>query len=124
MSTAFQDDASTSVLRRMKAGGFDFTRVHPIEFYVIFPNEERAREVARQFRGESLNAQVCIREDGAWSLQVSKVMYATYAGIGDFEQDLEALVVPLGGVLDGWGVTQEIRLDAQFSGAAMLRDKQ
>jgi hypothetical protein len=35
-------------------------------------------------------------------------MYATFDGIGDFEQDLEHLVEPLGGVLDGWGVTQEI----------------
>ena len=74
MSTAFQDDGSNNVLRRMKEGGFDFARVHPIEFYAIFQNEERAREAARQFRGESLNAQVSVREDGAWQLQVSKVM--------------------------------------------------
>lgn len=107
MSTTFQDDVSSNVLRRMKEGGFDFARVHPIEFYAIFPDEERARKAATQFRGESLNAQVSAR-DGAWHLQVSKVMYATHAGIGDFEQDLEALVVPLGGVLDGWGVTQEV----------------
>lgn len=110
MSTAFQDDVSTHVLRRMKEGGFDFARVHPIEFYVIFPDENRARQAAREFRGESLNAQVSLRDDGAWHLQVSKVMYATYAGIGDFEQDMESLVAPLGGVLDGWGVTQEVRL--------------
>ncbi|MOA68517.1 hypothetical protein D3C78_1961760 [compost metagenome] len=51
-----------------------------------------------------------MRDDGAWHLLVSKVMYATHAGIGDFEQDLESLVVPLGGVLDGWGVTQEVRI--------------
>ena len=108
MSTAFHDDVSTNLLRRMKEGGFDFARVHPIEFYAIFPDVDRARMAARNFRGESLNAQVSVRADGAWHLQVSKVMYATHAGIGDFEHDLEALVVPLGGVLDGWGVTQEI----------------
>ncbi|MWV12522.1 ribonuclease E inhibitor RraB [Pseudomonas sp. L-22-4S-12] len=110
MSTAIHEDVSNTVLRRMKEGGFDFARVHPIEFYAIFPDEERARQVAGQFRGESLNAQVSVRDDGAWHLQVSKVMYATHAGIGDFEQDLESLVVPLGGVLDGWGVTQEVAL--------------
>lgn len=110
MSTAIHEDVSNTVLRRMKEGGFDFARVHPIEFYAIFPDEERARQVAGQFRGESLNAQVSARDDGAWHLQVSKVMYATHAGIGDFEQDLESLVVPLGGVLDGWGVTQEVAL--------------
>lgn len=109
MSTVIQEDVSNNVLRRMKEGGFDFARVHPIEFYAIFPDEERARQVAGTFRGESLNAQVSVRDDGAWHLQVSKVMYATHAGIGDFEQDLESLIVPLGGVLDGWGVTQEVR---------------
>lgn len=109
MSTALHEDASTSVLRRMKEGGFDFAQFHPIEFYAIFPDEERARMVAGQFRGESLNAQVTPREDGIWHLQISKVMYATQAGIGAFEQNLESIVAPLGGMLDGWGVTQEVR---------------
>ncbi|AYC33246.1 ribonuclease E inhibitor RraB [Pseudomonas cavernae] len=108
MSTAFHDDVSSHVLRRMKESGFDFSRFHPIEFYAIFPDEERARMAAKQFRGESLNAQVSAR-DGAWHLLVSKVMYATYEDIGDFEHDLESLFSPLGGVLDGWGVTQEIK---------------
>ncbi|UVE16232.1 ribonuclease E inhibitor RraB [Pseudomonas sp. LS44] len=107
MTTAFHDDVSSKVLHRMKESGFDFSRFHPIEFYAIFPDEERARLAAKQFQGESLNAQVSVR-DGAWHLSISKVMYATYEGIGDFEQDLESLLVPLGGVLDGWGVTQEL----------------
>jgi len=42
MSTAYQEDISSNVLRRMKEGGFDFSRFHPIEFYAIFPDEERA----------------------------------------------------------------------------------
>lgn len=107
MATIAPEDISSTVLRRMREGGFDFARVHPIEFYAVFPDEERARQAARNFRGESLNAQVSYR-DGAWHLQVSKVMYATHAGIDDFEHDLHELVAPLGGVLDGWGVTQEV----------------
>ena len=85
MSTALHDDVSSGVLRRMKEGGFDFASFHPIEFYAIFPDEERARQATRNFRGESLHALVTERDDGAWHLQVSKVMYATHAGIGDFE---------------------------------------
>ncbi|WPC03539.1 ribonuclease E inhibitor RraB [Pseudomonas sp. MBLB4123] len=109
MSTALHDDVSSGVLRRMKEGGFDFASFHPIEFYAIFPDEERARQATRNFRGESLHALVTERDDGAWHLQVSKVMYATHAGIGDFEQDLASVVLPLGGTLDGWGVTQEVK---------------
>lgn len=110
MSTAFHDDASSKVLHRMKEGGFDFSRLHPIEFYAIFPDEERARMAASKFRrGESLYTQVNAGDNGDWQLAVSRVMYATYEDIGDFSQDMESLVTPLGGVLDGWGVTQEIR---------------
>jgi len=110
MSTAVQEDISSSVLRRMKEGGFDFSRFHPIEFYAIFPDEERARRAAGHFhRGESLDAQVSVRDDGAWALELSKVMYATYDDIGDFEQGFEAVVEPLGGIIEGWGVKQEVR---------------
>ncbi|NUU37435.1 ribonuclease E inhibitor RraB [Pseudomonas sp. C2B4] len=110
MSKAYQEDISSSVLRRMKEGGFDFSRFHPIEFYAIFPDEERARRAAGHFhRGESLNAQISVRDDGAWALELSKVMYATYDDIGDFEQGFEAVVEPLGGIIEGWGVKQEVR---------------
>jgi hypothetical protein len=110
MSTAYQEDISSSVLRRMKEGGFDFSRFHPIEFYAIFPDEERARRAAGHFHhGESLNAQISVRDDGAWALELCKVMYATYDDIGDFEQGFEAVVEPLGGIIEGWGVKQEVR---------------
>ncbi len=109
MSTAYQEDISSNVLRRMKEGGFDFSRFHPIEFYAIFPDEERARRAAGKFRGESINAQVSLRDDGAWALELSKVMYATYDDIGDVEQGFSAVVEPLGGIIEGWGVKQEVR---------------
>lgn len=105
--SSHNEDVSSSVLRQMKDGGFDFTRIHPIEFYATFPDEACAREAAEQFRGESLNAQVSELDDGAWHLQLSKVMYATYKGIGAFEQVFESAVSPLGGEVEGWGVKHE-----------------
>ncbi|MDD0975373.1 ribonuclease E inhibitor RraB [Pseudomonas fontis] len=105
MSSQYEDISST-VLRRMKEGGFNFTQIHPIEFYAVFPDEERARRAAGQFRGESLSAQVSECDEG-WHLELSKVMYATYGGIGEFEQDFEAVIAPLGGEIQGWGVKQE-----------------
>ena len=101
------DDISSNVLRQMKAGGFDFTRIHPIEFYAVFPDEDKARRAAGKFRGESLKAQVRELDDGGWHLELSKVMFATYGGIGEFEQDFESVIGPLGGEVEGWGVKQE-----------------
>jgi hypothetical protein len=108
MSNAYQDDISTLLLRKMKEGGFDFASIHPIEFYAVFPDECRAREAAGQFRGESLNAQVMERPDGAWNLELSKLMYATYCGIGEFEHDFESIIEPLGGEIEGWGVKHKL----------------
>jgi hypothetical protein len=73
------------------------------------PCEERARQAAEKFRGESLNTQINAREDGAWHLQLSKIMYATYDGIGDFEQDFQTAILGLDGEVEGWGVKQEIK---------------
>lgn len=108
MSTSLHEQFSQSLLHRMKDHGFDFSRVHPIEFYAILPDEDCARQAAGNFRGESLNTQVSRRREGGWVLQVSKVMHASEGCIDDFEQDLASVVAPLGGILDGWGVTQEI----------------
>ena len=109
MSTTYQEDISSHVLRRMKESGFDFARIYPIEFYAVFPDEERARQAAEKFRGESINAQINAREDGACHLQLSKVMYATYDAIGDFEQDFQSAIFGLDGEVEGWGVKQEIK---------------
>lgn len=103
-----QHERSLGLLRQMKAHGFDFSRVHAIEFYAVLPDEGRARLAAASFRGESLKALVSRHRQGGWSLQVSKVMYASAACIDAFEEDLQALVLPLGGELDGWAVSQEL----------------
>ena len=107
MSTALHDDVANGMFRRMKEGGFDFARFHPIEFYALFPDQQRALAAKSSFQGESLHAQISERDDGVWHLQVSKVMFATSDGIDNFEQDLQSVVLPLGGKLDGWGITQE-----------------
>jgi hypothetical protein len=36
-------------------------------------------------------------------------MYATYDGIGDFEQDFQTAIIGLDGEVEGWGVKQEIK---------------
>lgn len=111
MNSFIHDDISRSMLLQMKKGGFDFAGFHPIEFYAILPDRQAAQAAAGQFRGESLNAQILEGEGGNWNLQLSKVMVATQSGIGAFEEGLQSVVEPLGGITDGWGVEQQL-LDA------------
>lgn len=107
-----RDEISRNMLLQMKKGGFDFAAFHPIEFYAILPDLQAAQAVARQFCGESVNVTLIEGQDGAWTLQVSKVMVATQRGIGAFEEYLQTRVELLGGVTDGWGVEQQVRLPA------------
>ena len=78
MSMSASESNSSSLLQRMKEGGFDFARIHAIEFYAIFPDEERARLVAQSFRGESLNTQINQRCEGVW-LRISVNVTAHFA---------------------------------------------
>lgn len=110
MHSFSRDEISRNMLLQMKKGGFDFAAFHPIEFYAILPDRQAAQTVARQFSGESTNVTLLEGQDGAWTLQLSKVMVATQRGIGDVEEDLQARIEPLGGVTDGWGVEQQLRL--------------
>jgi len=109
MSTTYQEDVSSKVLQRMKEGGFDFARVHAIEFYAVFLDREQASKVAGNFRGECVHTQVSPGDEGGWELQVSRVMHATFDGITAFQDALENLVEPLGGQINGWGVTHQVR---------------
>ena len=79
------DDISSDVLRQMKAGGFDFTQIHPIEFYAVFPDEAGARCAARQFRGESLNAQVK-EGDGGWHLERARSCMPPIVGLATLKR--------------------------------------
>lgn len=110
MEKFFLDDVSVNVLCCMKEGGFDFVCIYFIDFFVIFFSEWEVCQVVGQFCGEFFRVQVVVCDDGFWNLQVSKVMYVIYVVIGVFEYDLEEVVVLLGGVLDGWGVIQEVIL--------------
>jgi hypothetical protein len=110
MPSFSRDEISRNMLVQMKKGGFDFAAFHSIEFYAILPDRQAAQAVARQFCGESMNTTIQQGEGDAWTLQLSKVMVATQLGIVAVEEDLQARVEPLGGVTDGWGVEQQVRL--------------
>ena len=63
------DDISINVLRSMKEGGFDFARIHPIEFYAVspmrsVPAEQPGNSAASRSMHRSVNVQMAA---GIWS---------------------------------------------------------
>ena len=113
----FPDDENGDVLRRMAASGFDFGRVHEIDFYALFAKQADAALVARQLieadRSEHSLAAVSTDagRNGSTELKVVRTMRATHDGISAFERRLGELCAAHGGELDGWGVMQDAAPD-------------
>ena len=109
----FPKDATGDVLRRMHASGFDFGSEHPIEFFAVFPTEEAADTVAKQYLAEHkagdklVNIETQPAESGGMELILAKRMLATHENISAFEKKLAERSAGAGGRADGWGVMQE-----------------
>jgi hypothetical protein len=105
--------ATGDVFRRLEASGFDFQSPHDVDFFAIFPTEEAADAVARQYvvdheRGERLvNIETRPATDGGMELELVKAMLVTYDNVSSFEAKLGRRTAEVGGRLDGWGVWQE-----------------
>jgi|SRR5450631_3849222 Regulator of ribonuclease activity B len=112
MGTKYPNDASGDVFRRMVASGFDFQLLHNIEFFAIFPTEEEADEVARQYLSDHragdpfVNIETRPASSGGMELIVVKTMLVTYENVTGFEAEFERRVSTHHGHLDGWGVWQ------------------
>jgi hypothetical protein len=102
----YPDDANGDALRRMEARGDDLARPRDLEFTVVFPNENAARQFADHF--SSLGYAVSVElsetvENSPWDVVVVKHMAPLHEGIGAFENSLETVALTFGGHNDGWG---------------------
>lgn len=102
----FPDDENGEVLRRMAEDGDDLSKPRDVDFTVVMPNVKAAQEFSAHF--ERAGYQVRMEEAGTvpelpWDVVVVKHMVPTHPGITDFEGELEAVAVRLGGRNDGWG---------------------
>jgi Regulator of ribonuclease activity B len=100
------NDDNGDVLRRLQAQGDDLSQPRDIDFNVVFPDEVRATDFARQVRNEDSSATVRlenVRETHPWGVLIVKNMIPTHSGITQIEQELQRRAEPLGGYNDGWG---------------------
>jgi hypothetical protein len=106
----FPSDENGDVLRRMETAGDDLSQSRNIAFTVVFPDEAAAEKFAGYIRDFGFDALVELTqtaEELPWDVVIIKNMKPSHEGIGEFENLLESVAVPLGGRNDGWGCMSE-----------------
>lgn len=123
----FPDDENGAVLRRMAASGFDFARVHGVDFFAVFRASKDAALVAQKLvqaglLESSLTSVPLDAQNGdETELRVTRRMLVTHDNITRFERLLGELCAKHGGATDGWGVEQDPQQgEASKSKAAAL----
>ena len=106
----YPDDASGDALRRMEAKEDDLSRPRNIDFTVVFPDENAAKQFANHFR--ALGHTVSVEPAGtvpefSRDVLVVKHMAPSYQEIAAFEASLQRVADTLGGHNDGWGCFSE-----------------
>ena len=98
-------DADGDVLRRMEAGGFDFSRPCLIDFNVDFetwPPADAAFSLLQE-RYPSLEA-YAPSDDGAGYLQFQVLETLSYELVTRIQSEVSESMAPFGGVCESWGV--------------------
>lgn len=102
----YPDDANGDVLRRMEEAGDDLTRPRGVEFTVIFPNENAAKQFADHVSALGYAASAELTEtvaDFPWDVIVVKQMVPSHEEIDAVEDSLQQVADIFGGRNDGWG---------------------
>jgi hypothetical protein len=108
----YPDDANGDALRRMEAKGDDLSRPRDIEFTVVFPNENTAKQFADHVCSLGCAASAELTgtvEDCPWDVIVAKRMVPSHEEICAFENWLQDVADTFGGHNDGWGCLSSAR---------------
>lgn len=102
----FPNDDNGDVLRRMQENGDDLTEPRDINFTAVFPGKSVAEVFADHFKRlghvVSVEKTECVPEL-PWDVVVVNPMLPRHNDISEFEDTLEELALPFGGLNDGWG---------------------
>ncbi len=112
----FPNDEDGQVLAALEAHGVDLEQPLTLEFAILV-GEDTAPEIKAKLIEHGFDAEISYDEgeeyddeDDAeefgpsWSVIITHTLIPTYQNIVDFQRQIGAIVEPLGGELDGWGV--------------------
>jgi len=102
---SWPDDAFGDVFRGLEAGGFDFTRSHPVDFIVDFHSWPPSSDALSLLEARFGEIEVVEPEDDHPGFATVVVhMLVEYDAVGRMTSEITRSVAPFGGYCDCWGV--------------------
>ena len=100
----YPNDATGNTLSRLKAAGNDMKSPMLIEFQVVLPTEDAAKQFAPVAAQRGLATDIRKRDnDSNWEVTCSKKMLPTHADILGSQNELSRSAKPQGGYCSSWG---------------------
>ena len=103
------DSWDARLIDQLRKRGSDPFKPHDVDFFLAFPNQDAAEDLAKQLRGEGFDADVVDEPDSGelrWSLHAHKSMQLTVPDMQDLSRRLSEAATAKGGRYDGWSAKQ------------------
>jgi len=113
----FPDDGNGDMLQAMLDAGMDLSQPTALDFYLVFPNKEKAEKALAALTDSDSVGEVELNFNDLeqWELIVSLTMQPDHAIITAKEAELDKFAKKFGGHNDGWGVMQHQDGDDEFA---------
>ncbi len=113
----FPDDGNGDMLQAMVDAGLDLTQNLALDFYLVFPNRDKAEMALHALTALDQPGEVELHFNDLeqWELIVSLSMVPEHATVTAKEVELDKFAKKFGGHNDGWGVMQNQDGDDEFA---------
>lgn len=113
----FPDDGNGDMLQAMADAGLDLTQSLALDFYLVFPNRDKAEMALHALTSLDQPGEVELNFNDLeqWELIVSLQMVPEHAIVTAKEAELDKFAKKFGGHNDGWGVMQHQEGDDDFA---------
>ncbi len=106
----FPDDDNGQLLAEIAAAGVDLSKMHQIDFFILFEQQADAEKFAKEIVSDALvqstNVEKC-KDTGIWEVITHVQMVPEHTLLGQAEQYLESIANSYNGYGDGWGLMDE-----------------
>tara|TARA_B100001057_G_scaffold32216_1_gene29251 strand:- start:1955 stop:2329 length:375 start_codon:yes stop_codon:yes gene_type:complete len=106
----FPDDDNGQLLAEIAAAGVDLSKMHQIDFFILFEQQAYAEKFAKEIISDALvqsaNVEKC-KDTGVWEVITHVQMVPEHTLLGQAEQYLESIANSYNGYGDGWGLMDE-----------------